>query len=60
MLTTTTAPAPASPRPRRTRLLAGGLVLAVLAAVGLAAGTIPRLNRERAVRDQSASDAARR
>jgi RND family efflux transporter MFP subunit len=34
-------------------------VLAVLAAGGLAAGTIPRLNRERAVRDQSASDAAR-
>jgi RND family efflux transporter MFP subunit len=54
-----TAPADTrTPRPRRLPLLVGGAVMALLLAGGLAAGTIPRLKQDRAVRDQAAATAA--
>ena len=55
----TTPAATPVPRPRRTWLLAGGVLFGLLLAGGLAAGTIPRLTRDRAVRDQTAANAAR-
>ena len=42
----------------RARLLAGAALLAVLVGTGLAAGTFPRLLRDRAVREQAAATAA--
>src|SRR5438128_698235 len=49
-----TAPAATPvPRPRRTWFLAGGVVFGLLLAGGLAAGTIPRLTRDRAVLEQA-------
>src|SRR5262245_26413256 len=59
--TMTTQPVPAAPREHRwgwTRLAAGAILFGLLAAGGLAAGTIPRLNRDRAVRTQAAASAA--
>jgi len=55
-----TTPAAAAPRPGRgrTRLLAGVVLLALLAAGGLAAGTLPRLKQDRAVRALAADTAA--
>ena len=53
---TTAAPPPA--RPGRLRLLAGGVLFALLAAGGLAGGTIPRLKQDRAVRHQAATNSA--
>src|ERR1700678_1091993 len=40
------------------RLLAGGVLFVVLAGVGLAVGTIPRLHQARMVREQAATTAA--
>src|SRR4051794_35133763 len=57
----TAQPVPVAPREHRwgwTRLTGGALLLALLAAGGLVAGTIPRMNRDRAVRAQAAASAA--
>src|SRR5262245_19052433 len=56
--TTARAEAP-PPRWGNTRLLAGAALLALLVAGALAAGTLPRLKRELAVREQTAESAAR-
>src|SRR5262245_20013544 len=59
--TMTTQPVPAAPREHRwgwTRLAAGAILFGLLAAGGLAAGTLPRLNRDRLVREQTAASAA--
>lgn len=54
-----TAPAATPiPRPGRRWLLVGGVLFALLLAAGLAAGTIPRLNRAHAVRDLTAANTA--
>src|SRR5262249_44840403 len=55
---TTAAPDAPPPHWGGTRLLAGALLFALLVAGGLAAGTIPRLNRDRLVREQAAADSA--
>src|SRR5437588_1754132 len=53
-----TAPdAAPTPRPRKAWLLAGGVLFALVLAGGLAAGTIPRLRQDRAVRDQATAAA---
>src|SRR5262245_40162372 len=52
-----TTPEPAL-HARWSRVLALGVLLALLLAGGLVAGTIPRLNRERAVRDLAVADTA--
>jgi RND family efflux transporter MFP subunit len=59
MTTTRTTTALPPRRPGRLRLLAGGALFALLAAGGLAAGTIPRQKQDGAVREQAAEDAAR-
>ncbi len=55
-LTAATAPPPARWGSRR--LLAGAVLFAVLVGAGLAAGTLPRLIQDRAVREQAAVNAA--
>ncbi|HJZ53809.1 MAG TPA: efflux RND transporter periplasmic adaptor subunit [Gemmataceae bacterium] len=54
----TTAATPPTHHRGGARLLAGGALFALLVAGGLAAGTIPRLNQDRAVREQAAETAA--
>lgn len=57
--TTTGLPTAAPRRPRRGWVLAGGFLVALMVGGALAAGTIPRATRDRAVREQAAAAAAR-
>jgi RND family efflux transporter MFP subunit len=59
MSTSPTTESPAPGHISRLRLVAGGLLFVLLAAGALAAGTIPRMNRDRAVRVQAVADALR-